>query len=209
MGELELMKIIDVTRLLKKDMLVYPGDVIPSFNQADHGRYLISDLHLSSHTGTHIDAPTHYLKSGDTIDTIPFRNLIGGCRIIDLSGAGNTITAGDLEGKLEGVQRLLLKTRFSMRNTFTDEYPSLAYDAACAITDNGIECVGIDSPSIESFNCDGSVHRRLLGKGCIIIELLDLSDVPEGDYEMVALPLRLAGLDGSPARVILMKQEVR
>ena len=92
-------------------------------------------------------------------------------------------------------------------DTFTEEYPSLALDAACFITDNGIECIGIDSPSIESFNCDGSVHRRLLGNGCIIIELLDLSDVPEGDYEMVALPLRLAGLDGSPARVILMKQE--
>ena len=90
---------------------------------------------------------------------------------------------------------------------FTEEYPSLARDAACFITDQGIECIGIDSPSIESFNCDGSVHRQLLGNGCIIIELLDLSDVPEGDYEMVALPLRLAGLDGSPARVILMNQE--
>jgi len=65
------------------------------------------------------------------------------------------------------------------------------------------------SPSIESYNCDGSVHRRLLGKGCIIIELLDLSGVPEGDYEMVALPLRLSGLDGSPARVVLMNQEDR
>lgn len=203
------MKIIDVTRPLKKDMLVYPGDVIPSFSQADYGRYLISDLTMSSHTGTHIDAPTHYLKSGDTIDTIPLRNLIGRCRVIDMSGAGNIITAGNLEGRLEGVQRLLLKTRFSARDTFTEEYPSLGEDAACAITDNGIECVGIDSPSIESFNCDGSVHRQLLGNGCIIIELLDLSDVPEGDYEMVALPLRLEGLDGSPARVILMKQEVR
>ena len=203
------MKIIDVTRSLKKDILVYPGDVIPSFNQIDHGRYLISDLYMSSHTGTHIDAPTHYLKSGNTIDTIPLRNLIGRCRVIDMSGVGNTITAGNLEGRLEGVKRLLFKTRFSGRDTFTEEYPSLAHDAACTITDNGIECIGIDSPSIESFICDGSVHRRLLGNGCIIIELLDLSDAPEGDYEMVALPLRLAGLDGSPARVILMKEEVR
>ena len=202
------MKIIDVTRPLKKGMLVYPGDVIPSFTQADHGRYLISDLYMSSHTGTHIDAPAHYLKSGDTIDIIPLSNLIGRCRVIDVSGTeSSTIAAADLKGKLRGVKRLLLKTRFSDRDTFTKEYPSLAYDAACSITENGIECVGIDSPSIESYNCDGSVHCHLLSKGCIIIELLDLSDVLEGDYEMVALPLRLAGLDGSPARVVLMKQD--
>jgi len=201
------MKIIDVTRPLKYDMLVYPGDLIPSFRQVDHGRYLISDLHLSSHTGTHIDAPVHYLKSGDTIDTIPLSHLIGRCQVIDVSDAGTLITAEHLSGKLDGVKRVLLKTRFSGRAAFSDEYPSLARDAACLITDQGIECVGIDSPSIESFNCDGSVHRQLLGNGCIIIELLDLSDVPEGDYKMVALPLRLAGLDGSPARVILMNQE--
>ena len=202
------MKIIDVTRLLKTDMLVYPGDVIPSFSQEDHGLYCISDLHLSSHTGTHIDAPAHYIKSGNTIDTIPLSNLIGRCRVIDLSGTeSNLITATDLEGKLTGVKRLLLKTKFSGKDTFTDAYPSLTYDAACLITDNGIECVGIDSPSIESYNCDGSVHCRLLDNGCIVIELLDLSDVPNGDYEMVALPLRLAGLDGAPARVVLMKQE--
>jgi len=201
------MKIIDVTRPLINGMLVYPGDVIPSISQADHGRYLISDLHLSSHTGTHIDAPVHYLKSGDTIDTIPLSHLIGRCRVIDVSDAGDLITAEHLDGELEGVKRLLLKTRFSGKAAFTEEYPSLALDAACSITDHGIECIGIDSPSIESFNCDGSVHRRLLGNGCIVIELLDLLDVPEGDYKMVALPLRLAGLDGSPARVILMKKE--
>jgi len=204
------MKMIDVTRSLTKDMLVYPGDIPPSFIQEDRGPYLISELHMSSHTGTHIDAPAHYLKNGDTIDRIPLDRIIGSCRVIDVSGAkGSSITAADLEGKLRGVKRLLLKTWFSGRYAFTEDYPSLSCDAAYYITDNGIECVGIDSPSIESFNGDGSVHRRLLGNGCIIIELLDLSEVPEGDYTMVALPLRLTGLDGSPARVILMGQEER
>jgi arylformamidase len=201
------MRIIDITRPLVNDMLVYPGDVIPSFSQVDHGPYLISDLHLSSHTGTHVDAPVHYLKSGDTIDTIPLFNLIGRCHVVDVSDAGTLITAKHLIGELEGVKRLLLKTRFSGQTTFTEEYPSLTLDAAYSITDHGIECVGIDSPSIESFNCDGSVHRQLLGKGCVIIELLDLSDVPVGDYTLVAMPLRLTGLDGSPARVILMTKE--
>lgn len=202
------MKITDVTRPLTKGMLVYPGDIIPSFSQADHGQYLISDLHLSSHTGTHIDAPSHYLKSGDTIDTVPLSHIIGRCRVIDMSATRSTsITADDLDGKLRGITRLLLKTWFSSRDTFCTDYPSLTHDAACCITNSGIKCVGIDSPSIESYNGDGAVHRRLLESRCIIIELLDLSDVSEGDYEMIALPLRLTGLDGSPARVILMKHE--
>lgn len=201
------MKIFDVSRPLEKGMLVYPGDVIPSFRQEDFGRYLISNLHLSSHTGTHIDAPTHYLKSGNTIDTIPLGNLIGRCRVVDVSNAGSLVAAADLAGRITGVTRLLLRTRFSGNDTFSEDYPSLAFDAACLLTDNRTECVGIDSPSIESFNCDGSVHRRLLSNGCLIIELLDLTGVPEGDYDMVALPLRFAGLDGSPARVILTQTE--
>lgn len=199
------MKIIDISRPMKEGMLVYPGDVVPSFRQADHGRYLISDLHLSSHTGTHIDAPAHYLKSGDTIDTIPPGSLMGVCRVIDVSRAGDLITAAHLRGKIGGVTRILLKTRFSGKDTFSEDYPSLALDAAHLLTDAGVECIGIDSPSIESFACDGSVHRQLLGNGCLVIELLDLSEVPAGDYEMVALPLRLAGLDGSPARVVLIQ----
>src|SRR5512137_2711746 len=105
-------------------MVVYPGDIIPSFSQIDHGRYLISDLHLSSHTGTHIDAPAHYLKSGDTIDTVPLRNLMGRCRVIDVSGAGILITAAHIRGKTGGITRILLKTRFSGMDTFTDAYPS-------------------------------------------------------------------------------------
>src|SRR5512137_2386769 len=114
------MKIIDVTRPLVKDMLVYPGDVIPSFSQSDHGLYLISDLHLSSHTGTHIDAPAHYLRSGDTIDTIPLDHIIGSCRVIDLKGTeSTTITAADLEGTLQGVIRLLMKTWFFGKDNFT------------------------------------------------------------------------------------------
>jgi len=199
------MEIIDITRPLSDETLVFPGDMKLSFTQRDEGKYLISDLHMSTHTGTHIDAPVHYLKTGDTIDTIPLINLIGRCRVVDVSRAGSTITAKNLDKKTDNITRLLLKTSFSGQNQFIGDYPSLSLDAAHLITGKGICCVGIDSPSIESYHCDGTVHRELLGKGCIIIELLELSAVPEGDYEMIALPLRLEGLDGSPARVVLMK----
>jgi len=197
------MKIIDVTRPLTNGMLVFPGDLLPSFRQEDRGDYLISDLRMSTHTGTHIDAPAHYLKSGDTIDTIPLDDLIGRCRVLDVRGAGSTITPDHLRGRITGATRLLLRTSFSSTDRFTEDYPSLSPDAAQMITRSGIRCIGIDSPSIESFHCDGAVHRELLGHDCIIIELLDLSCVTEGDYDMIALPLRLKGLDGSPARVVL------
>lgn len=201
------MKMTDITRPLERGMLVYPGDFSPSFIQEDHGQYLISEIRMSTHTGTHIDAPMHYLKSGDTIDTIPLNNLIGRCRVLDVRGAGSTITAEHLRGRIAGVKRLLLKTTFSGASRFTKDYPCLSLDAAQEVTIAGIRCIGIDSPSIESFHCDGSVHRELLGYGCSIIELLDLSTVIEGDYTLIALPLRLTGLDGSPARVVLYTED--
>jgi arylformamidase len=199
-------KIIDVTRPLSEGILTYPGDIPPVFRQEDRGHYLITGLRLSTHTGTHIDAPVHYLKTGDTIDTIPLSHLMGTCRVLDVTRAGTSITANHLKGRLDKVDRLLLKTSFSNTNQFEENYPSLTADAARLITFCNMKCVGIDSPSIESYECDGTVHRELLSRGCIIIELLDLSHVEEGDYTLVALPLRFTGLDGSPARVVLLDE---
>jgi len=199
------MKIIDITRPLSEDILIYPGDKRPVFRQVDRGHYLISDLHLSTHTGTHIDAPFHYLKTGDTIDSIPLSHIMGKCRVIDVTCAGTSITSHHLKGRLDGIHRLLLKTSFSAKDCFDENFPSLTPDAARLITGSDMKCIGIDSPSIESYNCDGTVHRELLSKGCIIIELLNLSNVREGDYTLVALPLPLTGLDGSPARVVLIE----
>ena len=143
---------------------------------------------MNSHSGTHIDAPVHYLKTGDTIDTIPLDHLIGPCRVIDVSSAGVTITAADLSGRLGSSKRILLKTS-SLGKTGSGKITRTStVDAAESLSANGILSVGIDSFSIEAFVCDGSVHRELLGHGCIIIELLDLSGVIEGDYEMAALP---------------------
>jgi len=200
------MKIIDITRPLSTATVSYPGDTPPQFSQRDAGLYLISDLSMNSHSGTHIDAPVHYLKTGDTIDTVPLDHLIGPCRVIDVTGAGSAITAAALRGRLGNAKRILLKTAFSRETLFKEDYPHLIRDAADLLIENGVLCVGIDSFSIEAFVCDGSVHRTLLGNGCLIVELLDLSDVREGEYDMAALPLRLAGLDGAPARVVLMQK---
>lgn len=199
-------KILDVTRTLSPYTVAYAGDTVPDFRQEDAGVYLVSSLLMSSHSGTHIDAPVHYLKTGMTVDEIPPASIIGKCRVIDLSAVPGKISRKDLEGKIGGVSRILIRTRFSGMNEFAEDYPCLDLGAAKLLTESGIRCVGIDSLSIEEFQCDGSVHRELMRTGCIIIELLDLSQVSPGEYTLVALPLKLKGMDGSPARVVLIRE---
>lgn len=193
----------DATRPLTHGVAVYPGDHVPSMIQEDRGRYLLSSLHLSSHSGTHIDAPSHYIRGAACIDEIPFDKLTGDCRVLEIPGRETEITAATLEPALAGSGKILLKTWFSKEVEFREDYPGLSPDAADALVSAGIECVGIDSPSIEPYHGDGSVHRTLLSHGIVLIELLALEGIRGGDYWMVALPLRLAGLDGSPCRVIL------
>jgi arylformamidase len=201
------MEIFDITRPLSEDTPVYPGDRSPAFSREEHAGYRISNLNMNSHTGTHIDAPAHCIGDGETIDRVSLDSLIGRCRVIDVQSAGLLITATHLAGKLVGAQRILLKTACSGSDSYEESYPAISPDTARLLTEHGIRCIGIDSPSIEHFGDNGTIHRLLLGNGCLIIEFLDLADIPAGDYTMIALPLRLAGLDGSPARVVLMKEK--
>jgi len=118
----------------------------------------MGDLHLSSHTGMHNDAPRHYRKSGDIFDTTLLSCLIGRCRVLDVTGAG-TITASHLKGRVDGVSRFLIKMDFSGKDRFDEICPALGPDAAHMITGPGMNCVGIDTPSIE---LDGSPARVVL-----------------------------------------------
>ncbi|MCU0631090.1 MAG: cyclase family protein [Methanoregulaceae archaeon] len=195
----------DVTHALSEETPVYPGDFEPRFSREDCGQYLLTAIQMSTHSGTHIDAPSHYLKNEESIDRIPISALIGPCRVIEVTGAGGEIMEGHLKGRIAGATRILLKTGCNFNGRFDPDYISLGITAAKVLTGGGIIAVGIDSPSIERFHGNGDVHRELLGKGIVVIEFLDLAGVPEGDYMMVALPLRLRGLDGSPARVVLTK----
>lgn len=201
------MKIYDITRDLSEEAVLYPGDIRPRFHEVDTGQYRVTEMTLGSHTGTHIDAPSHYLKGGQTVDQIPPGMLMGPARVLDCTDAEEVIRPRHLAGRLAGTRTLLLKTWFSERQTFEPDYPSLSSGAADLIADAGITCLGTDAPSIEEYRGEGAVHRRLLGHGVVILELLDLSAVPEGEYFMVALPLRLKGVDGSPVRAILCEQD--
>jgi arylformamidase len=200
-------EILDLTRPLGESVPVYPGDPGPVFQQVNRDGYTCTHLQLTTHTGTHLDAPSHYLAGGTTVDRIPLQKLVGKARVLDMKDAGDSITAASLAGKLHGGKRVLIRTSASGAGSFGPEFPHLAPDAARLLAGAGTIVVGIDSPSIEAPGGDGSVHRELLGSGIAILELLDLSGVAEGNYFMVALPLRLEGLDGSPARVILLPNE--
>ena len=98
--------------------IVYPGDIVPRFAQEDHGNYLVTDIRISSHSGTHIDAPSHYLEQGAGVDEIPLSHLMGWCRVADLTHVMGEISPGDFEGKTDGVKKILLKTSFSGQNEF-------------------------------------------------------------------------------------------
>jgi arylformamidase len=199
--------VYDITRPLSEDTLLYPGDTRPRFNVIDNGQYRVTEMTLGTHTGTHLDAPSHYLKGGRTVDEIPPERLAGPAQVLDCSDTGSVIGPGCFAGRLNGTRTLLLKTGFSERQEFDPGYPSLSLEAAQVLIDTGITCLGIDTPSIEGYDCDGSVHRLLLGREMIVLELLDLSAVPAGNYFMVALPMRLKGADGSPVRAILWDKE--
>ncbi|MDD3407093.1 MAG: cyclase family protein [Methanomicrobium sp.] len=193
----------DITRELSESTLVYPGDPEIKIKTVDENGYRISAISLSTHSGTHIDAPSHYLKSAMTVDRIPPEVLTGEVRVIDLTLTEGSIGRYDLKGRLLGSKRILLKTSFSGKSRFEDDYPHITQEACEYLIEKGVFLIGTDAPSIESADGDGSVHRALLSNNIVIIELLDLSLVKEGVYRLCALPLRLKGLDGSPARVIL------
>jgi arylformamidase len=200
------MKFFDVTRPLSEKVPLYPGEDPPSIASQDHGEYRTTNLHISSHQGTHIDAPSHYLTGGMTVDRLPFSYLIGSCLVLDMRKAEMMIEPDAIIPRIGSHTRLLLRTSASDMDTFGTDFPCLHTDTAHGLVERGVRCVGIDSPSVEEYPGDGSVHRTLLMYPAAIIELLDLSMITEGVYGMIALPLRLEGVEGSPARVILCKK---
>ncbi len=196
-----MVRYIDISRVLSPAVVTYPGDVVPRVEKRDAGEYLITDLSLGSHSGTHIDAPDHFLRDGRTVDRLPLELLIGPCRVIETQATG--IGPEVFEGRLQGVTRVLFKTWFSRRTRYVAPFPAVTPEGARRLAAAGVRVVGTDAPSIEAEGSDGTVHRTLLAEGGAVIELLDLSNVPQGDYRLIALPLRLRDGDGAPARVVL------
>lgn len=171
----------------------------------------VTMLTLTTHTGTHVDPPRHFVHDGPTLDEIPLDRWIGPCWVADVTAAEPEIGVADLEraGIPPGTTRLVLKTRSytlweTHPETFVDTFVALSVAAAEWIVARGIQLVGIDYLSVGPFHTTGrETHLALLGNGVIAVEGLDLRQIEPGPYELLCLPLKLRHGDGAPARVAL------
>ena len=206
------MRIYDITVPLSPALPVYPGDpevTITPLAQLQWGDAAnVSRLVLSSHTGTHLDAPRHFFAEGLTIDGLDLHVLMGPARVCTFPQVTTHLTADDLRPLgLAGTKRLLLQTPNAalwQKTGFQTNYVALTESAAYLLVEMGVQLVGIDYLSVDAFERqDFPVHRILLRAGVLILEGLDLRAVPPGDYELLALPLLLQHGDGAPVRAIL------
>jgi len=212
------LRIYDVTVPISEKMPVWPGDPPVKIERvselAGGAPFNVSRLELGSHTGTHVDAPFHFVQKGQTVDRLPLDVLVGPALVLDLEDMpGRTIQPLDLAGlhPPRSATRLLLKTRNSnlwadRQNEFEQEYVHLDAKAAAWLVRRGVRLVGVDYLSIEAFHSTTyDVHHTLLEAGLVVIEGLDLSAVPAGPCQLVCLPLKIEGGDGAPARVLVIR----
>jgi arylformamidase len=210
-----MMKPIDVTLELSPATAIWPG--APRFSielkQMEIGGSIATSsfFSMTPHCGTHIDAPLHFAHGGQTIDAVSLDWLIGPCQVLEHLGSGH-ISKDDLAAMgFVPRERVLIKTRNSLKPRTSDfdfDFISLLPDAIEHMVASGVRVLGVDGFSIGPFgDLTTHNHRIFCGAGGIIIELLDLSTVEAGEYFMIALPLRIKGAEGSPARVVLFPPE--
>jgi arylformamidase len=206
-------RMFDISLPIVSGGLTFPGDppIRVSAHQsiAEGDSANVSALGFGSHTGTHVDAPGHFIQGAGPVDAIPLERLVGPAVVLEFPDDVMAIDASALRSRdLVGTRRALFRTRnsaFLRGPRFINDYTHLTADGADYLLGLGVELVGIDYLSIERFDSDDyPVHRMLLQRQVVIVEGLDLSAVPAGRYELICLPLRLAGLDGAPARVVLI-----
>jgi arylformamidase len=207
------MRLIDVSVPLDAQLPTYPHNTpfslepIKRIARGDSSN--VSTLHMSAHTGTHVDAPRHFFDQGAGTESLALELLIGRARVIEIDSRAG-IAAEDLAPlDLSDDIRVLIKTHNSRlwgSPEFHQDYVGVTESGAKYLVEHGIKVVGVDYLSVEKFHNPGApAHHVLLGAGTIVIEGLNLHEVDPGVYEMFCLPLRVVGSDGAPARVVLRR----
>ena len=208
---------IDVSVPVRTGMVHWPGD--PAFRRslaldmAAGDVCTVSEISLGVHTGTHMDAPAHFIREGADMDTLPLGAVVGDARVIEISDE-RAIRVEELErAEVHAGERLLFKTRNSERcwqtDAFIEDFVYVSHEAAAYLAARRVQTVGVDYLSVGGFHHDMvETHRALLGAGIWIIEGLNLAAIMPGRYELVCLPLKLAGAEGAPARAILRRAVV-
>ncbi len=211
------MKLYDISLTISNDLPIWPGDPSVNFyrvsdvNKGDE--VTLSRLECGVHTGTHMDAPVHFVKGGTGIDTLDLNVLIGRCVVVVVPNA-NVIDAALLDSLSipPGTTRVLFRTRNSDLwargdREFHKDFVAVSRSGAAWIVEHGIRLVGVDYLSVAPFNAAVPTHDILLRAGVIPIEGLNLSGIEPGEYQLVCLPIKLLNSDGAPARVVLMSDK--
>ncbi len=212
------MKIHDITLLMQEGMTTYngePGPKIERTAELEKDGYTLSFVSFGSHTGTHIDAPIHFIPGGVGVDALPLEAMIGPVIVRHLPDV-DAITLEELAqiGLPEGTERVLFKTRNSQhwanpKGEFVKNFVYLAPDACHWLVERGVRLVGIDYLSVEQFEpANHDTHTILLAAGIVVIEGLNLREIVPGAYTLIALPLKLKDGDGGAARVVLVEGRI-
>ena len=212
------MEIYDITRPVDTGMVVWPGNPpVVRRRTSDMARgdvANVSELSLGVHTGTHVDAPVHFLPGGAGTETLDLAVLVGPALVVAVPAEAPAITAALLD-RLPippGTTRVLFQTRSSQDSTdpgstFREDFAAVTADGAQWLVDHGVRLVGVDYLSVAPFDAGVPTHEILLKAGAIPVEGLNLRGIAPGPYTLVCLPLKLVGSDGAPARAILMRDE--
>ena len=204
------MEILDISVPIRERMPLYPGNAGVALRRvdsiADGAGANVSAVDLGAHTGTHVDAPNHFIDSAPGVDAVALAPLIGDAVVVDATAVAKTIDAAAVAavGVPVGTERVLFKTRNSQlweRDEFSADFVALDESGARALLDAGVRLVGIDYLSIG----DPGAHHALLGADAAVVEGLDLRAVEPGAYSFICLPLKLVGSDGGPARAVLIR----
>ncbi|MBT3339214.1 MAG: cyclase family protein [Anaerolineae bacterium] len=211
------MKIYDISLPISPDLPVWPGDpkiVLEQIVSMDAGADAnVSRLAVGVHVGTHVDAPHHFLNDGRTVENLDLEILTGKAFVLHLDDNVNAITADILDAAPipPTTLRLLLRTKNSHLWTsnscnFYPDFVAITPDGAEWLVAHGVQLVGVDYLSVAPFDAPVPTHKIVLAAGMIVIEGCDLSQVPQGEYGLYCLPLKLLGAEGAPARAILTSE---
>lgn len=202
---------IDISVPLTSGMVHWPTDppvLIERHSDIAWGDVVtVSHLSMTAHSGTHIDAPHHFISEGYGIDEIPIQKMLGPARVVQIHHP-HMIDAPELESmSYDSCSRVLFRTSNSdmqwHRADFRSDYVHVTAEAARYLVDQHIDLVGVDYLSVGAFDDGVDVHKILLEAGICVLEGLEMSSVVPGDYELICLPLRIAGADGAPARALI------
>jgi arylformamidase len=205
---------IDISVPVRNGMVHWPGDppfhIERAHDQEKGDAATVSQMTLGVHTGTHMDAPLHFIRNGRTIDEMPLDATVGRARVVQIDDPKSIKREELLAQAISAGERILFKTANSAKawssDKFEEDFVFIAQDAARYLAERGVLCVGVDYLSVGGFHEDGpETHHALLEAGVWIIEGLDLKAIEPGEYDMACLPLKLIGAEGAPARAILRR----